>query len=122
MNKKILIVDDEKLIRWSLTKIFTQDGYEVKAVEKGEEALKEINKTTYDLVITDVRMEGIDGIEVLKEVKKISPKTKVIIITAYGTPNIRKLASKFEAFSFIDKPFEAEQIRTTARSALSNCE
>ncbi|MFQ6083920.1 MAG: response regulator [Candidatus Aminicenantia bacterium] len=122
MAKKILIVDDEKLIRWSLTKILTQNGYEVKAVASGEEALKEIDHTSYDLVFTDLKMIGIDGIEVLKEIRKVSPKTKVIIISAYGTPQVRLLASKFKALSFIDKPFKAEQIRTTARSALTSCE
>ncbi|MCP2521031.1 response regulator [SCandidatus Aminicenantes bacterium Aminicenantia_JdfR_composite] len=122
MAKKILIVDDEKLIRWSLTKILTQSGYEVKAVESGEEALKEIDETSYDLVFTDLKMTGIDGIEVLKEIQKVSPKTKVVIITAYGTPQVRSLALKFKAFSFIDKPFKAEQIKTVARSALGNCD
>jgi len=83
--EKILVVDDEPLVRDLLKEVLKTEGYEVAIAEDGLAASKEVKKQEIDLVITDVRIPKLDGIELLKEIKRISSSTLVVVITAYGT-------------------------------------
>ena len=117
-KQKILIVDDEKLIRWSLVRTLSCPEQEVDAAESGEDALEKLGKTFFDLIITDLKMSGIDGLTLLKEVKKRNPHCQVIIITAYGTPQLAEEARKWGAVDFISKPLAMDEMREVVRKNL----
>jgi CheY-like chemotaxis protein len=107
----ILIVDDEQITRDILSKLLKKDGYHAVAVESGEKALDFVEKEDYDIVFSDLKMPGMDGIEVLRAIKKIKPKTFVIMITAYATIETAVESMKLGAYDYIRKPFKIEQIQ-----------
>ena len=115
---KILVVDDEKSMREFLEIMLEKDGYEVSCAENGEEALEVIRKKRFDLVITDIRMQPIDGLEVLRQSKAISPNTAVIIISAYASAETAVVAMKEGAYDYLPKPFKIDEMRTAITNAL----
>jgi DNA-binding NtrC family response regulator len=118
-KKNILIVDDDQAMRLALSESLESCGYEVEAVENGREALDLFRKRTFDLVVTDMRMPGMTGIEVLKGVKKMSPNIPVILITAYGTVSIAVEAMKEGAAEFIMKPFSLDDLEAVVKNVLN---
>ena len=116
---KIMIVDDEKLVRWSISNGLKKDHHEVLCAEDGEEAVKKAREHPFDLVITDFKMPGMNGAEVLEHVKQLSPETKVMILTAYSTELSRQVAMEMGAFEYIEKPFMISDIRDKVRLALT---
>jgi len=115
---RILVVDDEELVRWSLEQALSPDGHKVKSVGSGEEALEEFKRDGYDLVILDIKLPGIDGIEVLKQMQKINPASLVIMITAHGGVANAVEAMKCGAHDYLQKPFEIEEVKVTVQKAL----
>ncbi|MBI3008985.1 MAG: response regulator [Candidatus Omnitrophica bacterium] len=115
---RILIVDDDKLVRWSLIEVLNKNGYEATSTETGEEAINKIEDARFDLVITDLRLPGIGGFEVLNRVKEINPSTKVIMITAYGSEGVANEAREKGAELFVNKPFEINRIREEVKEIL----
>jgi len=112
MNKavRILVVDDEMIVREALSNYLREDGYEAVAVETGEEALKMVEGERWNVLFVDLKMPGMDGLEVLREVKKITSDVPVIIITAYATIDSAVQAMKDGAYDYIVKPFDPEAI------------
>lgn len=112
MNKqvRILIVDDELIVREALSNYLKEDGYEAVAVESGEEALRKVEGENWNILFVDLKMPGMDGLEVLSEVKKTEPDLPVIIITAYATIDSAVQAMKNGAYDYIVKPFDPEAI------------
>ena len=115
---KILVVDDELSMREFFKLMLDSEGYQAECVQNGREAVSLIQKNFYDLVITDIRMPGMDGIEVLKKVKEISPETVVIMISAYATTETAVTAMKQGAYDYIPKPFNVEEIKLIIQKAL----
>jgi len=115
---RILIVDDDKLVRWSLIEVLNQNGYEAISTETGEEAINRIEDTTFDLVITDLKLPGIGGFDVLNRAKEVNSSTKVIVITGYGSENVANEARAKGAELFVTKPFEINRIREDVREIL----
>ena len=115
---KILIVDDERSIQEFFAIMIGKEGFEYKCVGSGEEAVHEVENEIFDLVITDLSMSGISGMEVLQKVKQISPETSVILITAYGDTETAVEAMKLGALDYISKPFKLEEIKLTIRKAI----
>lgn len=115
---EILVVDDEKDIRRALEYVFSGEGYSVDTASNGLEAIKKLKERHYDLVITDLRMEGADGFEVLKRSKEINASIPVIIITAYGTIDSAVEAMKLGASDYIVKPFLHDDIKLTVNRIL----
>jgi DNA-binding response OmpR family regulator len=111
--KKVLIVDDEETLTWSMAKSLSRDRdkYGVEIANNGKEALDVLSKMPIDLVISDIRMPDINGLDLLVQVKRDFPKTKVIIMTAYGSSDVQKQASKRGSLHYIEKPFEINEIR-----------
>ncbi len=118
MKERILVVDDESGMRDFLSIMLKKDGYDVALAESGEEALRSVQKEIFDLVITDVKMPGIDGIDVLKAVKEASPETIVIVITAFAATETAVEAMKLGAYDYITKPFKVDEIRLVIQKAL----
>jgi len=111
--KKVLIVDDEETLTWSMSKSLSKDRdkYEVIVANTGKEALNLLKKNEIDLVISDIRMPDINGLDLLVKVKKEFPQTQVIIMTAYGSSDVQKEANRRGSVFYIEKPFEINDIR-----------
>ncbi len=107
---RILLVDDDEKTRQCLIEVLEEEGHSVRAVGRGEAALKRLGGENYSLVITDLMMPGMDGMEVLREVKKLRPRTKVIVITAFGTIDNAVDAMRRGASDYIVKPFDSSEI------------
>jgi FixJ family two-component response regulator len=110
-NKSVLIVDDEKNIRLTLSHVLEAMGLETDTAMNGEEALAKLNQREFGLILLDLKMPGMDGMEVLRRVSEIRPDIRIIIITAHGTVESAVDAMKFGAVDFIQKPFSPEEIR-----------
>jgi diguanylate cyclase (GGDEF)-like protein len=105
-DKRILIVDDEMSLRTILSEVLTDDGYEITEAESGEEALECFRKAPYPLIITDIVMCGMSGIELLQEVKKIQPDSQVVIMTSNAALDTAITALRSGAYDYLIKPFE----------------
>jgi two-component system NtrC family response regulator len=116
----ILIVDDEKNYLVVLEALLSPEGYEIVTSEKAQEALRVIKEADVDLVLTDMKMPGMTGMELLEEAKKIKPEVPVIMMTAYGTIEMAVEAMKKHAYDYITKPFQNEELKLTIRKALDN--
>lgn len=116
--EKILVVDDEQSLREVLSIMLKRAGYAVTSAMDGEEAIELLNKEIFDLVITDLRMPKIDGMEVLKAVKSASPETVVLIITAFASADSAVEAMKQGAYDYLTKPFQVDEVQLIIRNAL----
>jgi DNA-binding response OmpR family regulator len=110
-DKSVLIVDDEKNIRLTLSQALEVLEVETDTAAHGEEALAKLKEKEFGLILLDLKMPGIDGMEVLRQVSKIRPDIRIIILTAYGTVELAVEAMKSGAADFIQKPFTPEEIR-----------
>lgn len=119
MSQKILVIDDDTSLRRVLEYNLQEEGYEVQAASSGEEGLYWFGQSTPNLVITDMKMSGMDGLMVLKSVKERSPETLVIIITAFGTVDVAVEAMKAGAYDYITKPFNRDELKLTVKKALA---
>lgn len=116
--EKILVVDDEQSLREVLSIMLKRAGYAVTSVSDGEEAIEQLQKEIFDLVITDLRMPNVDGMEVLRAVKSASPETVVLIITAFATADSAVEAMKQGAYDYLTKPFQVDEVQLIIRNAL----
>ncbi len=107
----ILILDDEPIVCNRLKVALEKMGYEVETYTDSVAALQRLEEKDFDIVVTDLKMENVDGIQILGAAKKKSPKTEVIIITGFATSEAAKEALKKGAFDFIAKPFRLEDLR-----------
>ena len=121
-DAQILVVDDEERVRLLLTRLLHQEGYRVRVVASGEEALAELETDSYDLVLADLTMAGMSGMELLEQIKARTPEVGVIIITAFGTVESAVEAIKKGAFHYICKPFKLDEVRIFVQRALKEGE
>ena len=121
-TKKILIVDDEENIRRIFKKALEKKNYTVHTAPNAEDALQKIKNQKYSLIFSDIFMDGMSGLALLKEVKKINPQTRVVVMTAQDTMNNTIEAMRMGAYDYISKPFDFEVIYTLAARAESNRE
>jgi two-component system response regulator PilR (NtrC family) len=115
---KILVVEDEKSMREVLKIFFESENFNVTTSSDGLEALSLLEKDIYDVVITDIRLPRLDGMELLKKIKEVSPNTMVIMITAFGTKESAIEAMKIGAYDYINKPFNMDELRIIVKRAL----
>ena len=118
MQTRILIVDDELSMRQFLSILLDREGYITEQADSAESALDIIETTFFDLIISDVNMPGLSGLDLLKMIKKISPETAVLLITAFSTSEQAVEAMKLGAYDYIAKPFKVEEIKVLVRNAL----
>ena len=109
----ILVVDDEKNYLLVMETLLTGAGYEVLTIDSGEEALELVRRNDLDLIITDMKMPRMSGIELMEQLKKVYPDLPVIMMTAYGTVEKAVEAMKKGAFDYILKPFKNEELLLT---------
>jgi len=110
---KILVIDDEDIVRLSCSRSLVPQGYELKMAKNGPEGLKMLEEETFDLVLTDLKMPNMDGIEVLGTIKEKWPKTDVVIVTGYQTVETAVKAIKIGAFDYVEKPFTPDSLLAT---------
>ena len=118
----ILVVDDELIVRDSLSDWLAEDGYNVATAKNGTEALSMVRKRDWDVLLVDLKMPGLSGLEVLSKVKEINPNIPVIIMTAYATVDTAVEAIKSGAYDYITKPFNPEEITLTLKKIIAHQE
>jgi two-component system, NtrC family, response regulator PilR len=118
-GERILIVEDEDLMRELLTKILANEQYRIFQASSGEEALRLLQDQTFDLVLTDLRLKGMNGLQLLSEVRAFDPEIVVIVMTAYASVETAVEAMRKGAYDYITKPFINEEIRVMLRRALN---
>ena len=116
--KKILIVDDEENVRYSFKKFFRDGHTTISEAKNGNEAISLLKKETFDLVLMDIEMPGLSGLEAIQHVKKMHPNLPVIIMTAFGTTERVIAAMKYGAFEYIEKPFDLDRLKEIVKEAL----
>jgi len=115
---KILVVDDDEQLREDVVEMLERDGYEVTDAGTGEEALEKLKKESVDIILTDLMMPGIDGMEVLRQSKKLKPAVRVIMVTGFGTIENAVEAMREGASDYISKPFKIGEVQATVKRAL----
>jgi DNA-binding NtrC family response regulator len=116
---RVMVLDDETIVCERLRSTLEKSNLEVETFTDPNEAIKRIAEKFFSVLITDLKMKGLDGIEILKMVQKISSETKVIIITGFATMEKAKEALKMGAYDFIAKPFKLSQLRDLVMKALN---
>ena len=122
MKKKILLVDDEETLRWALHEALSEEGFDIENTNDSVKALEFTRKTNYDLVISDLKMPIMGGIQLISEIKKHKPDIKAIIITAYGSVEAVVEAMRIGVLDFITKPFKIEHIKSVIHRVLNDSE
>src|SRR3989475_7331581 len=122
MRGRILVVDDERAIGIAIQRLLGAPGHEVDAVLSGEEALRRLADRAYHLVITDLSLKGVSGMDVLRWVKQHAPETAVIMITAFGSEKIAVEAMKLGAADYIPKPFDNDEMELGGERLLEGME
>jgi DNA-binding NtrC family response regulator len=117
-NGKILIIDDEKIALKNLEHVMKKEGYSVVATQSGQNAIKLLEEQSFDVVLTDLRMEKVDGMQILKRCHELYPDTEVIMITGYATLETAVETMKHGAFYYISKPFKLDEVRKVVREAI----
>lgn len=120
-EKRVLVVDDEEKVVFFLRESLEELGHDftISAAKSADEALEKIEQQPYDLVITDLRMPGTDGLDLLREIKERSPDTRLVLMTAYGSDEVEADAQSLDVFEYITKPFHVSDLMDIARHALA---
>jgi DNA-binding NtrC family response regulator len=119
---RILVVDDEEAMRSGLMEILHEEGHQTREASNGKEAMEKLRGELIDLVCSDLRMPGMDGLELLAQIKSESPETEVILITGYASISSAVEAVKLGAHDYLSKPFEIDEVRLTVERALEKKE
>src|SRR3989344_4774303 len=122
LPKKILIVDDEVSCRNALRKFFEKDGFDVKVVHTGKEALELLSKQTFNLALIDLRLPDVDGLSLVEKIEQEFPQTSSIVMTGYGSIESSIEAIKKGAFHYITKPFQLEEVKNLVEKAIGHHE
>jgi DNA-binding NtrC family response regulator len=117
-KQKVLLVEDETIVRESLRDWLVEDGYDVECVDTGEEALKRIKQEEFGVIVLDLRLPGIDGLRVFEQAKELKPETKGVIITAYPSKETLDEARKLGLVDYLVKPFKIGDLEKLIGAAL----
>jgi DNA-binding response OmpR family regulator len=118
MKNKVLFVDDEEAVRQSWDRYLTQNGFNVVTAEDGKRAVNELTNDGVDVVVSDLRMPGIDGLELLAWVHDKKPDTRFILLTGYGNEEVERKARELGAFDYLNKPISPEALSAVITGAL----
>lgn len=121
MTKKIMVVDDQIGIRLLLSEVLERDGHEVYLCGNGKEALSILEKNNLDLVFLDMKIPGMDGIEILIHIRKAQPDLKVVLMTAYGELTLLQEAMELQISGYLAKPFDIEEVRRYVLNETGEC-
>ena len=116
-NLKVMLVDDEEIVCKRLKTALEKYGYVVDVFQSGVPAIEKLKEEQYDIVVTDIRMDDADGLDVLAAARKSSPRTMIIMITGYATAEVAREAQVKGAFAFIAKPFRPKELHSLLEKA-----
>lgn len=119
IGKRILVVDDEEIVRDSCKRALRDAGYSVRAVENGQRALEACRGESFDVMLTDLRMPDMDGLEVLRAVAEEFPQVRVIVITGYPSQESAEQGAKFGIFDYLEKPLSPGRLAAATAAALA---
>jgi CheY-like chemotaxis protein len=119
MQAKVLVVDDDPVVAKSFDRVLSGKGYAVITARDGPEALEKLAREEYDAVFTDIRMPGMDGLEVAARIREKQPWLPVVIVTGYGSPSSQARAMEIGVAGFLHKPLSPEMIEDSAREAVA---
>jgi DNA-binding NtrC family response regulator len=114
---RLMVIDDEPIVCKRLKQILEKAGYEVAVFNEGENALQELDRLPYDIIVTDLKMEGVDGMKILETAREKNPGVKVIMITGFAEMETAKEAFKKGVFDFVSKPVEVQTIKQVVSRA-----
>ncbi|GAB4487342.1 MAG: hypothetical protein OHK006_16270 [Thermodesulfovibrionales bacterium] len=117
---RILVIDDEDIVRISCRRTLVPEGYELREARNGIEGIEILGKESFDLVLTDLKMPDMDGIEVLEKAKQIAPQTEVVIVTGYQTVETAVKSIKLGAYDYIEKPFTPDSLLAVVAKAMAH--
>ena len=115
-GSKILLVDDEVVFTNNMSKLLTNRGYRVTAVNSGDAAIRALDEEDFDVVVLDLKMPGMDGISTLREIKKLGLFTETLVLTGHGSIDTALAATKLGAYDYLTKPFEPRELAARARN------
>ncbi len=118
MKPAILVVDDDEVMRQTLSDVLKKKGYAISTAETGRQTISFIKKQLFDLILLDIRLPDMDGLDVLKDIKEVESDLMVIVMTAYSDVQTAVTAMKSGAYDYIDKPFELEELKILIKKAL----
>ena len=118
-KKRILVVEDDAEMRSLLKDFFEEDGFEIDSVSNGSEAFRKIAREPFDLIITDIRMPGLTGLDILPGIRKLQPEAPIIVITAFGSEEVQQKAFERGATSYLEKPIHFHNLRTLIHEMFS---
>ena len=121
-KRKVLIVEDETVVREALRDWLIEDGYNVDVAKDGEEALEKIKEEEFGVIVLDLKLPGIDGLQVFEEAKELKPETKGVIVTAYPSKETLEKAKRLGLLDYLAKPFKAEDLEKIISGALGELE
>jgi len=121
-KRKVLIVEDEAVVRDSVRDWLVEDGYNVEVAENGEEALKKIKGEEYGVIVLDLKLPDIDGLQVFEQAKELKPETKGVIITAFPSKETQEKAKRLGLMDYLAKPFKVEDLEKLISQALGEAE
>jgi DNA-binding NtrC family response regulator len=119
MDKSVLVVDDEENLLVLLERILSKEGFAVRTANNAYQALDLVDKERFGLAILDIKMFPVDGVALLSEIKKRSPDTQVVMITAYPTIDTRNECLKFGASTYLTKPIDIQELKTVVQNLAS---
>jgi len=110
-----MIIEDDEEMRSLLKDFPEEEGFETDSVSNGADALRKLSKDHFDLVITDIRMPGLTGLDILPRIRRLKPETPIIVITAYGSDDVRRRSLERGATTYLEKPIHLSKLRTVIR-------
>jgi DNA-binding response OmpR family regulator len=117
---KILIIEDDNEMRSLLNDFFLEEGFKTDSVDNGSEAFRKLAKGSFDLIITDVKMPGLTGLDILPGIKKLQPEVPIIVITAFGSEDVHRKAFERGATAYLEKPIHLHQLRRLMNKMISS--
>ena len=118
LTAKVLVVEDDEVLRQLIHEVLSDQGFEVETVDSGEEGLRRMDEEVYDVILLDINLPGMDGLEVLRRTPSRQPEAQIVIMTAFGTVDTAVTAMKLGAFDYVNKPFSTEELLLTLQRAL----
>jgi CheY-like chemotaxis protein len=118
-KKRILVIEDDEEMRALLIEVIEEDGYKTSSVNNGSEAFRRLAKESFDLILTDVRMPGLTGLDILPGIKKLQPEAPIIVITAFGSEEVQRKAFERGANAYLEKPIHFQKLRTLIQELFS---
>ena len=112
---RIMIIEDDEEMRSLMKDFFEEEGFETDSASNGVDGLRILSKDHFDLVITDIRMPGLTGLDILPRIRRLKPETPIIVITAYGSNDVRRRSLERGATTYLEKPIHLSKLRTVIR-------